>query len=119
MNLSLNRIVDWIVKNRSGTAFKDYSKQKIEEEIYESIFFCIFRIALDEQGNIVGVVCGNKDINKKTIHIMDILTTKKGIVDLFLQDCNKHYPDYMIIGIAKNERPRVFSNAKQLIGRVS
>lgn len=118
MDKPLSEIVDWIIKNRKGNAFKDYSKEKIECELYESIFFCIFRLALDHDGNIIGVVCGNRDINKKQIYVHDILSTKEGIVQMFLNDCHKCYPDYQLLGMAKNERPRVFSNAKQLSTKI-
>lgn len=110
----LKEIVDWIIANRKGKAFKDYSKEKIESEIYESIFFCIFLIAIDEDNNITGVVCGDRDINKKQIFIHDILTTKKGTIELFIKECYSRFPNYTLYGNKKTNKLRTFKT-KQLM----
>lgn len=116
--MSMEQIIEWIMKNRTGAAFKDYSKEKIEMELYEAMFFCVFRAAFDEQGNMIGVVCGSRDINKKQIFIHDILVTKPDVVKLFIKSCNDSYPDYELHGIKENGKQRVFKTPMQLLERL-
>lgn len=116
--MNIEQIVEWIMNNRTGAAFKDYSKEKIILQLWESSFYCVFRAAFDEQGNLIGVVCGTRDINRKQIFIDDILVTKPHVVRLFIESCNEAYPDYEIHGIKENGKNRVFKNPMQLLERL-
>lgn len=115
----LSELIDWIIDNRKGAAFKGYSKEKIEMELYESMFFNVLLLSEDIDGNIIGIICGDRNLNTKQLFVKDILTTKEGVVKLFLQRCHEWYPDYTIQGIKANGKYRKFTTAKQLMERLN
>lgn len=111
-------LAEWVLYNRRGHAFQGYSKELIVKEILDSAGQEVFRIGLDEQGDITGMVCGNRNDFEKTIFIHDILTIRHGVLKQFMTYCFNKYPEYTVQGITRNGRFREFKNHKKLLGRI-
>lgn len=109
-------IINWIIANRRGAAFKGYSRNKIYSEILESVENNVFRYTFDDKGY-TGVVCGTKDDNKKHIYIYDILTTTKGALRTLLKSASRDYPDYELFGKVR-ARARHFKSVTALTKKV-
>lgn len=116
--MNIYDVVDWIKKNRTGYAFKDYSDDLIISQICGSIRNDIFRISVDENKNIIGIVCGERNDTTKIIFINDILTTRFGVVKQFLSECVEKYPDYELHGCVHGERKRIFKSSKRLLSKL-
>lgn len=112
----VGHVVAWVVKNRRGAAFKDYTRNKIYAEVMESIESEVFRYTFDDKG-LTGVVCGVKDDDKKHIYIYDILTTSKGALKALLKTANQSFPNYEIFGKVRS-RKRHFKSLDNLIKKV-
>ena len=116
--IRVSDLVEWILKNRKGTAFRGYSEEKIICEVVEGLENETMSYSLDASGQITGVVCGTKDASKKVFYCHDILVTKKGIVKDMMRVFMSLYPDYTIEGINKNGRFRQFKNPEKLTKRL-
>jgi hypothetical protein len=75
-------LVDWIIANRRGMAFKDYPFAKIDTLVQESANEDLLCISYKE-GKLNGIVCGTRTAHGIWIH--DILTTERGVMKKFLQ----------------------------------
>ncbi|HXB11900.1 MAG TPA: hypothetical protein VNZ45_07945, partial [Bacteroidia bacterium] len=75
----IKRLVDWILDNRRGRAFKGYPANKIVNEVRAAIKQDV--IAISTCNNMFsGVALGERNDDKKVIIIHDVLTTKPGVV---------------------------------------
>ncbi len=116
-NVSHYALVNWIIENRKGDAFKSYLWTKIAMEIAHSFRVGVFLISHDDKDEVNGVVCGTKDEKKKEVYIWDILTTDKSVLRTFVDVCKQRYPDFTIKGRAHG-RVRLFANPQQLLERL-
>jgi hypothetical protein len=80
---SIKEIVEWILKNRKGNAFKNYSELKIVCLIQEGVRDNTFYFVEDKEKHILGVACGIK-IADNMIEAHDVLTVKTGILKQFI-----------------------------------
>jgi len=103
-DLNRRELVDWIIANRRGMAFKDYPYAKIDTLVVESAAQDLLCIST-ENGQINGVVCGTRVAHGIWIH--DILTTKRGVMKKFLQFYVNKFGQIPILGEAHG-RLRLF-----------
>lgn len=108
MTLTLDYMVKWILLNRRGRAFRNYSEGEVYREIIESIAGKVFTYSIHE-GELVGVVCGYKVVDKDEVHIWDVLTIRDGIMKELMARFLLVYPKCHITGRCRN-RARDFIN---------
>ena len=115
---NIGDLVTWILKNKKGDAFKNYSEEKIVSLIYASFYDRCLAYTQDEiTGEFTGVVCGIKTAYNKTVTIHDILTTKPGVVKQMMKKFNSLYPGYSLTGTCRG-RARIFNNSDKLERRL-
>lgn len=110
-NITIYEVVDWIIYNRSGDAFKDYPINKIVNEINQAIKQNVFRIEVNHKEEIIGVVCGEVFEKAKCILIHDVLTTQPEALKKLWQRYLKTFPDYTLVAGRKGKM-KTFYKAK-------
>lgn len=113
MQPTIKQVAEWIIQNRKKKAFYGYDYDKIVQEIVHSIAHRVFAVSHDEDGNIFGVVCGDKDEGKKAVHIYDILTVRSAIIKSFMAQFLLQYKGYSITA-TRREAIRVYNNPTKL-----
>lgn len=116
MRPTVEDLADWIITNRRGRAFANYTKDTIMEEISEAIYYGVF-VYHCEDNKIQGVACGKRYDDDKIIWIHDVLTTRPDIIKLFMERFLLVYPEWTIKG-QRNGMTRTFSNPSALTSRL-
>lgn len=114
--IDVRQLVDWIILNRSGHAFKGYPLNKIVNTIRLAKIDEMFAYYVDS-GNITGVCCGQK-VNENTYMVHDILVTKKGVLKDFVAYFLQLHPGCQLIGKVGN-RDRQFVDPHKLWRRLT
>lgn len=116
-SITIAKAAEWILQNRRGKAFRDYTFGQIVTEITNAIEQRVFTYSLDKEGNLQGIVCGKRDDSKKEVHICSILTLRSGIVKDFMAQFLLCYPQYSIGGLV-GKRQRLFKDPIKLHNRL-
>lgn len=111
-------LAEWILKNRKGPAFKDYTMATLCKEIVNCAEARTMMIVKDENDKIAGVYFGEFNHPAKSFFIYDILATNTWVLKEMLLDFQKKYPDYSICGVKKHGIKRHFDNAQQILERL-
>ena len=112
------RLAEWILKNRSGMAFKDYDMATVCKEILECLENDTMLMVEDEKQNIVGVFFGRKNVITKEFFVYDILTTEPWVLKEMIKYFINKFPGYSIHGTKKHGIQRHFVSAQQLLERI-
>jgi hypothetical protein len=112
--VDITEVVTWILDHRSGDAFKDYSPNKIVNEIKEACKSGCFRIELNSKEDIIGVVCGQKFHEAKCILIHDILTTHPDALKLLWKRYLTTFPDWSLVAGHRGKMKTIY-RAKQKV----
>jgi len=108
-------LVDFILENRRGKVFKNWSDAAIYSYICECLETNTLAYATHE-GKVVGVVCGTKTL-QKNIYIMEILTTRAGVLKQFVAFFKRIYPDYTLT--AHRRGKYIEYNTPKLVAKLS
>jgi hypothetical protein len=106
-NVELEKLCDWIIENRRGKAFKDYSRESIIRELQESNAARGLLVDSDAQGNILGVlVCSPR------LHVNHALTTQKGVFSRLARYVLLLFPS-MEVQAFRGDKLVVYKNPKR------
>jgi hypothetical protein len=95
--LTLGDIVKFILDNRGDSdAFKGWSEEEIAREVSEGVREESFVVDCDVEGNILGVILCEKNIEYKILHVKAILIKKPamGTMQRFLKEFYKRCRGY-------------------------
>lgn len=118
MKKTIREIVDWIVQNRKGKAFENYSEHQIATELLNCSERNTMLLSIDKCGNIVGVVTAQAMTDKKIMFVWNILTIRKGICKEMLLEFFKIWPNYTLEGIKKHNKLRKFPDNNRLLAKL-
>lgn len=96
MNVTLQQLVDFVLKNRRGKAFLNYSELNIASSILTASLENTLLYSVDSDGNIDGIVVATKSPEIKVMFINNILTTRHSVLQLFVRTFRKLYPQYSL-----------------------
>ena len=96
MTVTLGQLVQYVLKNRRGKAFFNYTEEHVAYEIYEAAKEGTMLYAVDERGEICGIVVASKVEEMQMMFIKDILTTKAWAIKRFVEIFKKGWPDYRL-----------------------
>ena len=116
--ITIGQLADWIITNRRDKAFKDYSKEKIIDELNTCANSLSMLYVTNESDEITGVVCCKNDSIARVLYVYDILATKPGVIKHMLQYFLNNFPQYKLEGINRNGRKRTFNNPIKLYKRI-
>lgn len=94
--ITVGDIVDYVLANRRGKAFVDWSREHITDSVINGMKNNTIFYALNTSNEVVGVVVGIKYASIKVVHVSAILTTQKGVLRKFVSMLNKFYPGWLI-----------------------
>jgi hypothetical protein len=117
-DITIGELVSFIKKNRRGNAFKDYSDDRIVQQILHGIKHATMCYSVDKNNNLTGVACGRKDDVKKVFFVDDVLTTTHSAVKDLLAMFLKFYPDYTLTGIRHAKQFRTFKQPINILQRL-
>jgi hypothetical protein len=110
-------MADWIVSNRRNKAFKNYSREKILQQILDGVTNKTCCYVFGEH-SIIGVCFGTPDDTKKEFFVDDILVTEHGVVKQMMKYFITRWPTYSIYGTHRTGRTVLFNNPKKLTERL-
>lgn len=118
LQLHPDDIVKFIIENRRGHAYKNYSVESINAEWINSIRGLSGAVSINESLKCInGVVTGEADEKSKTFFVRNILTTEPGIISNLLSTFKMLYPTFTLT--AKRHGRRVvytrFNRLEKLI----
>lgn len=116
MNATIGELVNWILLNRRGKAFRDYTPERITSEIMHSIEKNGFEYSTNIAGQFNGVVCG--EVIDGEFMVYDVLTTENGVMKKLMQTYINRFRSIRIIGHVR-DRERHFNNPQKLMERLS
>lgn len=116
--MDIMALAEWIVRHRTGRAFKDYSMTRICEELVECANNDTMLCVTDVNGFVVGVVCGSKNPDNKEFFVYDILTTEPWVIKEMVKYFRNKLPGYSLRGIKKCDIQRHFNDINKLIAKL-
>jgi hypothetical protein len=91
------RLVEYVVKNRRGRAFLNWTVEDMDREFRDGILHKMLVYATDQRDDICGIVHGYADESKKQFHVANILSSKKFVLPKFIQMFDMLYPGYTLV----------------------
>ena len=117
-SLTIKDLVEFVIKNRYGKAFKDWSSDSIAIAFRDAIKNNCLVYSLNSNGEINGVLLAERFDDYKVLHINNILTTEKGIVKKFLSKFFEWYgKDWDLQGY-RHENLKRWANTNQFIHKI-
>lgn len=101
MIMTVQDVVDWVIKNRAGKAFAGFSQHQIANTIAEAMATQGFGITLDEAGGIAGVVTARPDRQNKVLHISHLLCTYPGVIPKLLEFYDRNFEGYRMTALRR------------------
>lgn len=97
MSKTLGDLVEFVLANRRGNAFKDYTENQIAEELFTGcntgvVFYCVNAT----HDGIIGVVSGLANPKARTLHICNLLTTEKWAMKRFIEIYREKFTGYAL-----------------------
>jgi RNA recognition motif-containing protein len=114
--ITVIQVADWIVKHRGkGKAFVGYSYNKIIKELTHCANLDSMVTITDDNGNIIGVVCGSPDTFKEVFHVYDVLCIEKGAFSRMIKYFIEKFPNYTLEGTRRNGKVFAYNNVSKLL----
>lgn len=114
--ISVGDLAEWIIDNRSGSAFKDNTFVELCAGIQEDIEKHNLLFVLDDQGTIIGVMSFLPDRENKILFVRNILVTKHSAMKIFAQDFLERFPAFHVSGNRNNEH--IMYNTSRLVNHI-
>lgn len=97
MSKTLGYLVKFVLDNRRGNAFKDYTENQIAEELFTGctagvVFYCVNAT----HDGIVGVVSGLADAKTLTLHVNNVLATESWAIKRFMELYKENFDGYTL-----------------------
>jgi hypothetical protein len=97
--VTIEQLVQYILKNRRGNAFKDYSQHLIENGIKIAYNQGTMLCAVNNDGEVCGIVIARAYHEQRIMDILDILTTEKWVLPKFVREFLARFPEYELTGL--------------------
>lgn len=94
--VTLGEMVKFVLDNRKGNAFVDYSEELIANAINEAAKNNTMLYCLTEDGKICGLILARADDENKIMHVDDCLTKEKWCLKSFVNEFRKRWPNYKL-----------------------
>lgn len=100
---TLGDIVRYVLKERKGNAFKDYSEENIASTILRGVKEETTLYSTRNNGSVCGVIVCFKEEKTKTMFVNDILTSEPWVIPNFVMHFVKHFPSYTLSAMRKGK----------------
>lgn len=97
--VTLGELVNYVLQNRKGDAFKDYQEHQIAGGIKRAAEDGTMLYACRDDNSVCGIVTAFNNKATKTMHIHDILTTERWALRAFVGIFKKRFPEHTLAGL--------------------
>lgn len=96
MNVTLGQLVEFVLKNRRGKAFFNYTEPHIAYDIYHASQEGTMLYAVNDDGKLCGIVVASKVEEMRMMYVKDILTTEPWAIKRFVKMFKEGWPEYRL-----------------------
>lgn len=112
--VSIGELKDWILSNRRGCAFKDYTAHRIICQITSAANNNTIAYVLDTNQQLCGVGIGHL-VGDTLFFVDDVLITQKSSLKILVEWLKQQYPKRTIIGLRHMKSVHIFNNPNKLL----
>lgn len=116
--ITFNKCIEYVLKNRKGDAFRDFSPEDIYATIQASAQVGAFCYVVHDE-ELVGVVTGVPHEAIQQLHITQILTTHKGALREMVSEFRARFPGWTLSATRGGTLSNYGSRTKTLCNRLS
>jgi len=95
----VTKLVDFVITNRTDKIFKNWSREEIERALRAGILNESLCYATNESGEVNGIVHWILDPNKKLMYVVNVLTTDRSVLPVFMDRFDNWFPGYKLAGM--------------------
>ena len=117
IHVSIEDIIQFVLKYRRGKAFKDYTEEQIRNDIVRSVDTMSIIVDTYEQNNILGVATGYALWSKRVIHVKNILTISNSSLRRIFKRFMEIYPGWKLQG-ERNSKIKHYNHIEKFYGRL-
>lgn len=110
---TIGSLAEWVMKHRSGNAFKDDTLDNIVAGLQEDISNNHLTYVLDDMGEPIGLMTFLPDSSNKLLFVKNIIVTKHTALKIFAQHFLQNFDGWNITGNRNDEQ--LFYSAHRLI----
>ena len=96
--VTLGELVLYVLNNRKGNAFLNYPEHAIAGNILKASNDGTMLYAVNDNGEICGVVVGFNDVPNNLMYVNDILTTERWVLPKFIRQFKNMFPNHKLVG---------------------
>lgn len=114
LTITMGDMVDFVMFNRRGNAFKDYTPEQVFTVLEQALRDeCLFYCSDVNTGKIIGVACGKK-LEGNVMLVRHILTTQPGILRIFFHMFREKFPFHSLMQAERHKKFRYNVTYKNL-----
>lgn len=114
--IAVTELVEWIISNRKGSAFKDDTYEQLMDGVQEDIAQHQLLFVLNETGNLIGLVTFSVDQINFVVFVKNILVTRYSAVQIFAQHFTDNFNGYVLS--ARRDSEEILYDTHRLIGHL-
>lgn len=114
-NFSIREITDWLLANRRNNACKGYSRELIEQQVFNAARNNTITYYA-EGDKLLGVGYGY--LTSTTVYVQNVLTIRKCIIKHLIKWITVNYPNYNIDGKRHSKRFFNCSNPSKFLKKL-
>jgi len=114
--VTLGTLVEFVLQNRKGNAFKDYHESTIASGIKRAADDGTMLYACEDDGSVVGVIIAFDEPETKTMHVHDFLAIKPWVFRLFLTTFRQRWSEHELTGLRRGKLMKY--NTNKLVSKV-
>ena len=96
MNHTLEDLVSFALLNRGSKVFKGWSETQIGNALFKAIGRNELVFSTSPEGRVNGLVLASSKPEEKTLHIIALLTTSKGVIPRMLLKYREWFPGFTL-----------------------
>lgn len=101
--IAVTELVEWILQNRKGDAFKDDSYENLIAGVQDDIANHTLLFVLDNSGHIIGVVTFDVDVYNALVYIKNIVVTQYSALAILAQHFREHFGGFALCANRNNK----------------
>lgn len=109
--MTVGQLIDWIVLNREGKVFKDFSLNEIAAAVKAGIANKTLYYATNADGSISGMILAHPNYRRRVLFVTENMAMSLATLKLFAKRAKAEFPGWRIEAMRHN-RHRRFNTEK-------
>lgn len=115
--VTLGELVDYVLKNRKGNAFRNYDEHTIASGIKRAADSRTLLYSCRDDGSLCGIIVCVEDESAKTMNVQDLLTTERWVLPKFVLYFREHFPGYKLAAL-RRDKPVIYNKTPELCNKL-